>query len=119
MWFKEGLATYASNGGGAHLVSESQAIESIKSGKHFIPNETGGFIFRKTPSDFDLKPHMFYRQSMMFITYMVSKDASEFQKFLVYVEKGERLSVAFRKAYNNELQEVWHEFLLGIKREGL
>ena len=74
MWFKEGLATYASDGGGAHLVSERQAIGSIKSGNHCIPNESEGFIFRKTPRDFTLKPQMFYRQSMMFITFMVSKD---------------------------------------------
>ena len=118
MWFKEGLATYASDGGGAHLVSESQAIESIKSGNHFIPNKTGGFIFRKTPSDFNIKPHMFYRQSMMFITFMVSKNELEFQKFLLYVGKGERLSVALRKAYNNGLQELWSEFLQEIKKKG-
>jgi hypothetical protein len=118
MWFKEGLATYASGGGGAHLVSEDRAAEAIISGKHLIPNDTAGFIFQKTPSDFNLKPHMFYRQSMMFIEFMSSKNESEFQKLLLDVQNGEQLSDALRKGYNSELRELWHAFLQTIKRKG-
>lgn len=32
-WFKEGLATFVSNGGGAQTVSENEAIESIANGR--------------------------------------------------------------------------------------
>ena len=42
MWFKEGLATSVSNGGGAHLISQEQAIEFLRAGKHFIPNKKLG-----------------------------------------------------------------------------
>lgn len=80
MWFKEGLATYVSNGGGAHLISENQAIESIRAGKHFFPNKADGFIFKKTPSDFDLKPHMFYRQSMMYINFLATINDRSFRE---------------------------------------
>jgi hypothetical protein len=34
-WFTEGLATYVSDGGGAHTVPERQAIDCIKSGRIF------------------------------------------------------------------------------------
>jgi hypothetical protein len=118
MWFKEGLATYVSNGGGAHLVSQEQAIESIRAGKCFIPNEADGIIFKKTPSDFGLEPHMFYRQSMVFITYLITKNELGFRKMLLAVESGERFPIAIRAAYHKKLEELWNEFLYEMKKTG-
>jgi hypothetical protein len=118
MWFKEGLATHVSNGGGAHLISERQAIASIKAGKHFVPNKADGLIFKKTPSDFDLKPHMFYRQSMMFINYLATIDALRFRGFLLSVESGNRLPAALKAAYKKNLGALWNDFLHKIKAHG-
>jgi hypothetical protein len=111
MWFKEGLATYVSNGGGAHLISERQAIASIKAGKHFVPNKVDGLIFKKTPGDFGLEPHMFYRQSMMFLNYLTTIDALGFREFLLSVESGDRLPDAFQATYKKNLEALWIEFL--------
>lgn len=115
-WFKEGLATYVSGGGGAHTVTEKQAAASMKSGKYYIPNETGGFIFQKTASDWGLKHHMFYRQSMMFIDYLAAINESGYRKFLLSVESGERFSPALQAAYNKKLEDLWKEFLEEIRR---
>lgn len=111
MWFKEGLATYVSNGGGANLISEKQAIASIRAGKRFVPNKADGLIFKKTPSDFGLEPHMFYRQSMMFISYLVTIDPLGFQELLLSVESGDRLSDAFQATYKKNLEALWSDFL--------
>lgn len=118
MWFKEGLATYVSNGGGGHLVSQKQAMEYIRSGKHFVPNDVGGFIFRKTPSDFGLRPHMFYHQSMMFIRYLATIDQPAFQRLLSSVENGESLSAALQASYHKQLKDLWSEFLYKIGKMG-
>lgn len=118
VWFKEGLATHASGGGGAHRVSDRRAIEAIKSGKHFIPTESDGLIFQKTASDWGLKPHMFYRQSMMFIRYLAENGEVDFRKLLLSVENGERFSAAFENAYNRKLEEVWNDFIYEIKKMG-
>lgn len=117
-WFKEGLATYVSGGGGAHTVTEKQAIDSIKSGKYFVPNESGGFIFQKTASDWGLNHHMFYRQSMMFINYLAATNESEYRKFLLSVESGERFSTALQAAYNRKLEDLWKGFLKQINKMG-
>lgn len=117
-WFKEGLATYVSGGGGAHIVKEKQAIDSIKSGEYFVPNETGGFIFQKTASDWGLKHHMFYRQSMMFIYYLAATNESGFRKLLLSIESGERFSSALKAAYNMKLEDLWKGFLKEINRTG-
>ena len=111
MWFKEGLATYVSDGGGAHLTSQEQAIASIRAGKYFIPNNSDGLIFKKTPVDFGLEPHMFYRQSMIFISYLAARREPEFQKLLLSVENGERLPTVLQATYNKKLEELWNDFL--------
>jgi hypothetical protein len=116
MWFKEGLATYVSDGGGAHLISQEQAIASIRSGKHFVPNNADGFIFKKTPSDFGLEPHMFYRQSMMFISYLAKINDPGFRGLLLDIENGERLSSALQAEYNMNLEELWNGFLHEVKK---
>ena len=117
-WFKEGLATYVSDGGGAHTVTEKQAIDSIKSGKYFVPNEIGGFIFQKTASDWCLEHHMFYRQSMMFISYLAAINESGYRKLLLGIENGERFSTALQAAYNEKLENLWNNFLYEVNKMG-
>jgi hypothetical protein len=109
-WFKEGLATYASGCGGANKVSEEEALSAFHVGKHFIPNKTGGIFFQKTPSNFGLKPHMFYRQSMMFVSYLAERNRESFRTFLLSVEQGEHLSSAMEKSYNEDLDGLWSDF---------
>lgn len=111
VWFKEGLAAYVSDGGGAQTVTEKQATGSIISGKHFVPDETGGFVFQKTASDWGLEHHMFYRQSMMFVRYLATANESGFRRLLLAVEDGERFSAALQAAYDKKLEELWGEFL--------
>ncbi|HIP40198.1 MAG TPA: hypothetical protein EYG88_12595 [Desulfocapsa sulfexigens] len=110
-WFKEGLATYVSEGGGANKVSEKEALAAFHRGKHFIPNRTGGIFTQKTPSDFNLKPHMFYRQSMMFVSYLEERNRESFRKFLLAVEQGEHVSYAMDTSYNEDLEGQWSEFM--------
>lgn len=118
MWFKEGLATSVSNGGGAHLISQEQATEFLIAGKHFVPNKADGFVFKKTPSDFGLKPHMFYRQSMMFINFLEATNESGYRKLLLGIGNGDRLTTVLETAYHKNLEELWNDFLHKINKMG-
>jgi hypothetical protein len=115
-WFKEGLATYVSGGGGAQKVSESEAIEAIKAGKHFEPHETGGIFFRKYGHHWGLSPHMFYRQSMMFVAYLKSIDEQKYRSFLLSIQDGTCFSDSFDDAFNARPEEIWQEFVINIKK---
>lgn len=117
-WFTEGLATYVSDGGGAHTVTDKQAFDFIKSDKYFVPNESGGFIFQKTSSDWGLEHHMFYRQSMLFISYLATTNESGFRNLLLCIENGERFSTSLEAAYNKKLEELWDGFLYEVKNKG-
>lgn len=118
MWFKEGLATGVSNGGGAHLISQEQATDFLRTGKHFVPNKAGGFVFKKTPSDFGLKPQMFYRQSMMFINFLEATNESGYRKLLLGIEDGKRLTTVLESSYHKTLEELWDDFQHKINEMG-
>jgi hypothetical protein len=87
------------------------SIAALESTDHFIPNKADGLIFKKTPSDFDLEPHMFYRQSMMFIRYLATLDAFGFRRFLLSVQSGDRLPDTFQATYKKKLEDLWIDFL--------
>ena len=114
-WFKEGLASFVSNGGGAQNVTEAQAIEAFKNGKHFEPNTTGGIFFRKYGSYWGLTPHLFYRQSMMFVRYLKEKNETQFRRFLLDIQDGTRFINAFNDNFDEDISRIWNEFLESIK----
>jgi hypothetical protein len=114
-WFKEGMASYVSEGGGAHTVTEDQARIFFKSGKHFVPDESGGFIFQNTPGKWGLGHHMFYRQSMMFVEFLEVTSQDSFKNFLLYVAKGEKFSASLKVSFNKDLENLWHDFLVYAK----
>jgi hypothetical protein len=115
-WFKEGLATYVSGGGGAQTVTESEAIEAIKAGEHFEPHETGSIFFRKYGHHWGLSPQMFYRQSMMFVAYLKHSDEQKYHGLLLSIQDGACFSDAFHDAFHASLSELWQEFLSDIKK---
>ena len=114
-WFTEGLATYVSGGGGAQTVTESEAIEAIRAGKRFEPHERGSIFFRKYGHHWGLSPYMFYRQSMIFVTYLKNMDEQKYRSFLLSIQDGACFSDAFHDAFHTSLSESWQEFLAEIK----
>jgi hypothetical protein len=110
-WFKEGLATYVSGGGGAHTVTDQDALEAIASGCHFMPHEDGGIFLRKYASHWGLGHHMFYRQSMVFVEYLKSQDENKYRDLLLGIQNGSSFRVAFDDAYGVRVSKIWEQFL--------
>ena len=110
-WFDEGLATLVADGAGAEKVSKQQAIESIRDGKYFVPNGDGKMFSRMYGDKWNLKPHMFYRQSMMLVEYLYEKDPDKFMKLVGDVFSGkEKFSDLFSKSYGATPAVVWGEY---------
>ena len=115
-WFKEGLATLVSDGGGAQTVSENEAIESIVNGKHFIPVSGGffGCFNQKSSADKTLSHHMRYRQYMIFVSFIKNKDEKEFKRFLLSIQAGVNLSKSIQESYHTTLDQLWQDFIKDI-----
>ena len=114
-WFKEGLAVYVSGGGGAEKVSYEAAKKSILNGKSFKPNHSGSLIFPKTAFSFGLKPHMFYRQSSMFVGYLINTYQLEFQGFVIMLFDDTEFKAAFSKSFGKSIDSAWVEFIGTLK----
>lgn len=110
-WFKEGLAVYVSGGGGAENVTEQQAREAIASGRHFVPETTGSLVSNTNARAHGLDPHMFYRQSGMFIAYLQHTDEAHFKALLLAIEDGKTLESAFPNDYGKTIETAWREFV--------
>jgi len=109
-WFAEGLAVFVSNGGGAENVSESDAAHAIKEGDSFHPDNMGSYFFPKTASSYHLQPHMFYRQSAMFVQFMEENEPEKFKKLLQSIQKKERFDSAFQSSYGEDIDTYWAKF---------
>ena len=119
-WFKEGLATFVSDGGGAQTVSENEAIKSIVNGKHFIP-VTGGFFGcfnQKSSADKALSHHMRYRQYMIFVSFIKNKDEEKFKSFLLSIQDGVNFSESIQKSYHTTLDQLWQDCIKDIHSKG-
>ncbi|MBL4794473.1 MAG: hypothetical protein JKY24_02965 [Pseudomonadales bacterium] len=113
-WFHDGIATYASNGGGADFVPEAEAKTYIANNKYIIPIVKGGLMGNRWPinyersTDFTFQQHMNYRQSAMFCEYLANGNMH--QKLLREIENGEKFSSAFIGVYDATVEQVWNAF---------
>ncbi len=117
-WFKEGLATFVSGGGGAETVNKNEAGKAIIEGKHFLPETRDSLLFPKSSSSYGLKPHLFYRQSAMFVTYLKKLDETKFCTFLLVLEDGENFKKSFISIFGVSIDKVWQEFVQELKNRG-
>ena len=111
VWFHEGLAAYASHGGGADYASEAEARDALRHGHAFNPAQLDDEAERHRADFWHLSPYLFYREeAMMFVQYLKHNEA-QFRQFLEGVEDKEDFAQAFGNAYNMTLDEAGQHFI--------
>jgi hypothetical protein len=110
-WFVEGLAVWASGGGGAEMVSEKEATVEILRGNHINPVERRPSFFGRKSKPEEMKEHMFYRQSGLFVGYLHDTYPESFEKMLFGVEDGKNFGTLFQAVYMRSPAEVWDEYV--------
>ena len=109
-WFREGLATYVSGGGGAEEVSEDEAARAILAGDVFEPESSGRILLCRGRQS-RMPPHVFYRQSMMFVRYLKELDHQAWRSLLGAIQNGEDFAAAFEQAYGTAVKTVFSRFV--------
>ncbi len=112
VWFQEGLAVDVAGGGGAEMVGESQAAAAILRGQHFDPRPYSSG--RRGYAD-GLEPHMFYRQSAMFLGFL-RRDQAAFHRLMRGLIQGADFSRAITRAYGADLLSLWRAFVWSLSR---
>jgi hypothetical protein len=120
-WFHDGLAVYASNGGGADLVNEKNAILYLKENKHIEPIDTGGLLGKggawgeRWPTNYPhvkdsaFQQQMNYRQSEMFYVFLNKKNRAT--QLLRKLEEGEDFKESFKNIFGKTTHEIWHAYI--------
>jgi len=109
-WFSEGLATLASEGGGAEGVSEDDVKRALVAGPRLTPDESAG----RTATSLGLTPHMFYAQGALFLQSLERRDQSAFRRLLTSVESGTELAPAFVDTFGAPVGTLWDAFIAGL-----
>jgi hypothetical protein len=116
-WYHDGLATFASNGGGATRVSRDQALEFIQANKHILATDSGSFFSTRWPlnypasSDAWTQQHLDYRQASMFYEFLhVQRDG----ELLRAIERGEKFRHAFFAVYGKTPEEMFNLYKASI-----
>lgn len=114
VWFHEGLAACASNGGGADYASEDEARAALRQGRGFAPATLDSADMRHKAEHWQLSPYVFYRQAMMFVDHLKQTGEERFRDFLLRVQDQEDFSLAFGNTYNMSLDEAGQRFINGF-----
>ena len=117
-WFTDGLAVVVSNGAGAEDFSDSIAIEWINNGKCFSPVRNGNFIKTSAGNEPALPWDMFYRQSSLFVKYLMDSNPKAFQLMLTDIENDKDFEKSFDKNYKNSIQTAMEEFKETLRSKG-
>jgi hypothetical protein len=115
VWFHEGLASHAAGGGGADLVTEMQAREAIRAGRHFLPAQRHDAGVRRNAAHWDLDMSLFYRQSLMLVEHLKARSEQAFRQLLLSIQEKTDFNAAFESAYGASAGTLAGEFFRGLK----
>jgi hypothetical protein len=115
-WFREGLAIYVADGGGATNATEAETIEKFLQGKHFTPETEGALFNRALPGTDHLGPKIFYRQSGMFVQFMARNYPMQFETFLRGLQEGKTFEAHFIESLRHKVDEMLKMFIVTLQR---
>lgn len=115
-WFHEGLADFV-GGSGGEGIKDSDAINFILSGKHFIPEEEGEIFNTLNKASNGLSGPMFHKQVKMFATFIIKSDSLKFNSFIQKIQMGDPFSESFNNIMGISIRDKWVQFILLLNRE--
>jgi hypothetical protein len=116
VWFHEGLAALAAEGGGADLVTDAEARTAVAAGRHFLPEAEHDAARRQYAGHWGLATSLFYRQSMLFLDHLRSAAAEKFRELLLRLQQRSPFDDAFRAAFGAGALELARAFFDAWRR---
>jgi hypothetical protein len=114
-WFKEGLAVHVSNGAGAENVTAAEAKQAIVRGRTFRLDTKGSWLFPQTAARDGLEPHLFYRESALFVSFLARSDPAAFQRLLIALQDRQPFGATVKRTYQQDLAALWTQFAASLK----
>lgn len=115
-WFREGLAIYVANGGGASYATKAETIEKYLEGKHIIPETEGALFNIKLAATGKLEPKIFYRQSGMYIQFLAQHYPVQFETFVKSLQEGKNFEAQFVECFKCNVNEMLQTFIGTLRK---
>ena len=115
-WFREGLAIYVADGGGATNATEKETIDEFLEGKHFTPETEGALFNNKLPATSELEPKIFYRQSGMFVQFLAQNHPVQSEKLLRGLQEGNAFETQFSESFKSNVADMLKNFIATLQR---
>lgn len=115
-WFREGLAIYLADGGGATDASEAEAVEQFLKGRHFTPETEGALFSQKFSGSEGLEPKIFYRQSGMFVRFIAEEYSEQFSNLLKGLQEGKDFKTQFAESFELYVGEMFQSFIEKLEK---
>jgi len=110
IWFHEGWATLTAGGGGAEFATDRQAIEAIRAGRRVNLSLRDTPDRRHRAADSNLTIFEFYRQSMLLVDWLKTRDKARFRALVLAVQDNADFVLAFREIYGADPEIVLSGF---------
>jgi hypothetical protein len=119
IWFREGLAVLASDGGGAEGVSQEDLRVALAKGDRIALPAQGSLLnltalrFEKPssePANNVARAHLAYREAGAFLDYLRSRDPAAFAAMLRAIYAQRPLAASLADAYGQTIEELWGGF---------
>lgn len=115
VWFHEGWASLAANGGGAEYTTDEAAYAAIREGRRVNLTVRDTFDKRHRASASGLSIHAFYRQSMLLVGWLKAQDEARFRDLVLAIQDNADFDIAFWNIYGRAPDTQLAGFFAGVQ----
>lgn len=126
LWFTEGLAVLASDGGAAETVSDADAAKAIRDGYSILLDDSAWMNFLSIPFAAEppcgegcvrqsFRQRMAYRQASLFIGWLRARDPAAFSRLMRALEGGAAFGPSFEAAFDGSPRQRWADFAKSLQ----
>jgi len=99
VWFHEGWASLAAEGGGAEYASDEKVMAAIREGRRVNLDARDAPDRRHRAAAWNLDSHSFYRQSLLLVSWLRDQDESKFRALVLALQDDADFVIAFADVY--------------------
>jgi hypothetical protein len=117
VWFHEGWASLAAEGGGAEYATDAKVFEAIRAGRRINLNAHDTPDKRHRAASSGLNIFEFYRQSMLLVGWLKAQDEARFRQLVLAVQANTDFYLAFWNIYGQSPATRLAGFFDGVLSE--
>jgi hypothetical protein len=113
-WFREGLATYASGGGGAETVTDDEARQAIREGRRIVPFSSGSLLGQHSIVQDGVPARLAYREASLFTAFIASKSEGGIRALIDDLINGRCFAEAVETRLGMTVDDAWKQFVASM-----